>query len=86
MKKASIDIGSNSILLLVAEVRDGKLISVIENESRITGLGRNLDEAGEFIEEAMEDSLKALEEYKNIKTEADIFNIAKINFVKPCDR
>lgn len=23
---------------------------------------------------------------KNIKTEADIFNIAKINFVKPCDR
>ena len=72
MKKASIDIGSNSILLLVAEVRDGKLISVIENESRITGLGRNLDEAGEFIEEAMEDSLKALEEYKNICSRAGV--------------
>ncbi|MBC77450.1 MAG: hypothetical protein CME64_15710 [Halobacteriovoraceae bacterium] len=72
MKKASIDIGSNSILLLVAEVSSNKIIQIIENESRITGLGRNLDEIGEFIPEAMEDSFQALKEYKNICEQAGV--------------
>ena len=72
MKKASIDIGSNSILLLVAEVSNNKIVQVLENESRITGLGRNLDELGEFIPEAMEDSFQALKEYKDICEQAGV--------------
>ncbi len=64
-KRASIDIGSNSILLLVAEI-DGDSVKVLENESHVTGLGRDLDLNKKFIQEAMDDSLAVLEEYSKI--------------------
>lgn len=72
MKIATIDIGSNSILLLVAEVKDGQLIQTFRNESRVTGLGRNLDETGKFLELAQEESFDALKEYKDYCSEEGI--------------
>jgi len=60
--KASIDIGSNTILLLVAEYTSGKFLFQ-KNFSRITGLGRGIDKTHKFSEEAMEDSLVAFSEY-----------------------
>ena len=45
--RASIDIGSNSVLLLVGEFIDGKFIEKL-SEANITGLGRNLDKNGVF--------------------------------------
>jgi exopolyphosphatase/guanosine-5'-triphosphate,3'-diphosphate pyrophosphatase len=66
MIKASIDIGSNSTLLLVANVEDGKVLKVLENESRVTGLGRDLDKNKEFIQVAMDESVEALKEYADI--------------------
>lgn len=66
MLKASIDIGSNSILLLIAQVESDKIIEVIENHSNVTGLGRNLDENSTFIDEAMNDSRRVLLEYTSI--------------------
>ena len=68
MLKASIDIGSNSILLLVAEVNEGKLYEK-RSEARITGLGKNLDQSQEFNEQAMNDSFAVLEEYREIVRE-----------------
>ncbi len=65
MKRASIDIGSNSILLLVGEVKEGSL-KVLENHSHVTGLGRDLDLNKEFIEIAMEESLEVLKSYADI--------------------
>lgn len=65
-RRASIDIGSNSTLLLVAEVENGNVIKVLENESRVTGLGRDLDKKGHFIEIAMDETFEALQEYKDI--------------------
>lgn len=64
-KKASIDIGSNSILLLVAKQTDDHF-KVLENEARVTGLGRNLDENGTFLEVAMEESYQALKAYTEL--------------------
>ena len=61
--KASIDIGSNSILLLLIE-SDSGAIKILENESNITGLGRDLDKNGIFIDEAMADSFNVLKEYR----------------------
>lgn len=63
--KASIDIGSNSILFLLAEV-NGKKISILENESNVTGLGRDLDRNGVFIQEALDDSYSVFKKYKEL--------------------
>ncbi|WP_412471057.1 hypothetical protein [Halobacteriovorax sp. RT-2-4] len=58
---ASVDIGSNSTLLLVID-RDTK--EIVQEFSTITGLGRGLDKEGVFQEKSMEDTFKALKEYK----------------------
>lgn len=63
--RATIDIGSNSILLLVANFSDDK-VTILENESNVTGLGRDLDQNGSFINEAMTDSEAVLEQYVSI--------------------
>lgn len=63
--RASIDIGSNSVLLLVASFA-GNEISVVENHSHVTGLGRLLDKNGKFLDESMDETLAALSEYVEI--------------------
>lgn len=63
MKRASIDIGSNSTLLLIANVKDNVIEEVIASESRVTGLGRELDERKEFLPVAQDETLEALIEY-----------------------
>jgi exopolyphosphatase/guanosine-5'-triphosphate,3'-diphosphate pyrophosphatase len=65
MKRASIDIGSNTILLLIAEVDAGRYRELV-NESRVTGLGRNLDKTNAFAPIAIEESYSALKEYAEI--------------------
>lgn len=65
-KRASIDIGSNSCLLLAGDFHESELVNVIANESRVTGLGRMLDKNGHFLPIAMEETYEALSEYKNI--------------------
>ncbi len=65
MNRASIDIGSNTVLLLVAKVT-GDTFEELENESRVTGLGRNLDKTNAFLPVAIEESFSALEEYSQL--------------------
>ena len=43
MKKACIDIGSNSIVLLIGEVKDGKIVE-LEHQSEVTRLGFKVTE------------------------------------------
>lgn len=60
---ASIDIGTNSVLLLVAERgTDGRFTAVLER-AEITRLGRGVDKSRTLAPEAMEDTLKVLEAY-----------------------
>ncbi|RLA65272.1 MAG: hypothetical protein DRQ88_03025 [Epsilonproteobacteria bacterium] len=61
--KASIDIGSNSILLLAGEYEDGRFIESI-NIARVTGLGKGIDKTGELSPEGIKRALEALTEYK----------------------
>ncbi|MBD64009.1 MAG: hypothetical protein CME62_02300 [Halobacteriovoraceae bacterium] len=63
--RASVDIGSNSVLLLMAQISDHHF-DILANESRVTGLGRGLDDTGLFCDEAMVDTFQALTEYKLI--------------------
>lgn len=59
--RASIDIGSNSILLLVVDASDD--FRVLANESNVTGLGRDLDKNKKFLEIAMKESYEVLRSY-----------------------
>lgn len=70
MIRASIDIGSNSVLLLVAEV-ESNIKNEILNRSHVTSLGRDLDKTGMFHSASMSATLNALLEYKKLLNEID---------------
>lgn len=57
---AAIDIGTNSILLTVAEVQDGEIRTLCER-SHITRLGEGLNATGRLSQEPMKRSLRALQ-------------------------
>ncbi len=60
--RASIDIGSNSCILLILD--DDK--NILYEEARITALGKNLDDNKMFREKSMKDTLEALEAYSDV--------------------
>jgi len=62
MRVATIDIGTNSVLLLVAELRDGAVVPVLERAT-ITRLGRGVDRTRTFDPAAVEATLACLAEY-----------------------
>jgi exopolyphosphatase/guanosine-5'-triphosphate,3'-diphosphate pyrophosphatase len=62
MRVATIDIGTNSVLLLVAELRDGAVVPVLERAT-ITRLGRGVDSTRTFDPAAVEATLACLAEY-----------------------
>ncbi|MCG9894078.1 MAG: hypothetical protein MH204_01210 [Fimbriimonadaceae bacterium] len=59
MRKAVIDVGSNSVLLAVGEARDGRW-EIVRETSRVTGLGRGTKVSGLLSEDGMTDTLGAL--------------------------
>lgn len=73
MIKASIDIGSNSCLLLIGEFSNNEFIEKF-SESNVTGLGRGLDQTGKFSDEAMEDTFQVLKRYSQILLDHQIKN------------
>lgn len=67
MKRASIDIGSNSVLLLAAEVEPEQLlVRELLDESAITSLGKDLDKTGLFREDSMHATYEALKRYAEL--------------------
>ncbi len=69
MRVATIDIGTNTVLLLVAECKpDGSLVSVTE-QATITRLGAGVDRNRKLAPEALERTCACLESYANLVTE-----------------
>jgi len=66
MRVAAIDIGTNTILLLVAEVEAVGRITPLWQEQRITRLGRGVDRTRRLSPQAMAESFAVLEEYVKI--------------------
>jgi exopolyphosphatase / guanosine-5'-triphosphate,3'-diphosphate pyrophosphatase len=56
---ASIDVGTNTVLLLVAERREGRLVPVIER-AEITRLGRGVDASGRLAPDAIAETVRVL--------------------------
>jgi len=56
---AAIDVGTNTVLLVVAEPRDGRLEPVVER-AEITRLGRGVDASGRLAPEAIRETAETL--------------------------
>ena len=65
MRVAAIDIGTNTVLLLVAEKRDGMLVAV-EEHATITRLGQDVDKTRKLAPEAVERTNACLDRYAEI--------------------
>lgn len=63
--KASIDIGTNTVLLLIGEVQNGNL-QVLHEEYRIPRLGKGVDANRTLQRESIERVMEVLKEYKSI--------------------
>jgi len=72
MLKASIDLGTNTCLLLIAEVESGCVNMVLGDYARIIRLGEGVDKTKYLQPEAIERTLKCLDEYRKIVSTAGI--------------
>lgn len=68
MKIGAIDIGTNSMRLLTADLVDGKLIDR-KKYVNTTRIGQGVDENGFITREAMDRNINALKEYRDICVE-----------------
>lgn len=71
---ASIDIGTNSILLLIAKVENNELVPVYQ-EARIARLGEGVGHTKLLSEEAQERAFEILSDYAGLCSE---YNVTKI--------
>jgi exopolyphosphatase / guanosine-5'-triphosphate,3'-diphosphate pyrophosphatase len=74
MRVAAIDIGTNTVLLLVAEMRDGLLVAV-EEHATITRLGQGVDQTRQLAPEAVERTNACLDRYAEIVTRLGVTKI-----------
>lgn len=77
MSHAVIDIGTNTLILLIGKPK-GKKIEVIHDRAIITRLGQGLTDNHFFTSEAMNRTLKALAEFKKTCDEMKIKKIVAV--------
>jgi len=75
MRLASIDIGTNSVKLLIADFQNGNINNVLIERPIITRLGQGVNETGELTTEAMSRTLKVLGDFK---AECESLGVQKI--------
>ena len=75
--RASIDVGSNTLRLLIAEVNGNKILDVY-SDRKITRLGSGIDRDGRLPEANMEDSLTALKEFSAVISKYGVRNIKAV--------
>lgn len=75
---ASLDFGSNTTLLLIAEVREGKVAKILCDETRVTKMGQGVHQNRRFHPDALERIRKALADYKDL---IDQFGVDEVRAV-----
>ena len=65
MRIATIDVGSNTVLLLVADVAPDGAVAPVYEEDRFARLGEGVDRTGRLSEAAMERAMAALRAYRD---------------------
>ncbi len=66
MRVAALDLGSNTSLLLIAEIINDKLVQVLVDESRVTKLGQGVHANRCFHSEALQRMDQCLKDYAHI--------------------
>ena len=66
MRRAVVDIGTNSTRLFIADVSDGRVGEVLERRTEITRLGAGVDAGGRLSEEGMERVYVVLDSYRRL--------------------
>src|ERR1035437_4630658 len=74
MNIASIDVGTNTVILLIAEITGNKF-TTLYNEFRIPRIGKGLNPGGKITKEKISELLNILSGYKTI---IDKYNCDKI--------
>lgn len=74
---AAIDIGTNTILMLIAEIKVNEIIYLKDSIS-IARLGENVDKDGNISEEAISRAVNILKEYKDVCNELKVSNIIAV--------
>ncbi len=64
MKVAALDLGSNTFLCLICEVKDHQIIKIISDETEIVRLGQGLNHSKVFHPDALVRAKVALERFK----------------------
>ena len=77
MRIATIDIGTNTVLLLVAETRGGDLVAIREGAT-ITRLGENVDKTRELKPEAIARTNAALTDFAAVVRDAQVDAVAVV--------
>lgn len=72
---ASIDIGTNTLLMTIAKINSSGDIKVIEDYHKIARLGFKVDETKKISSEAIERASNILQEYRSIIEKYEIKNI-----------
>ncbi len=72
MIKSIVDLGTNTALLLIAEVLENGSLNILREEERIVGLGRGLADSGNISSENIQRAVKALSDFKNIITNTNV--------------
>jgi exopolyphosphatase/guanosine-5'-triphosphate,3'-diphosphate pyrophosphatase len=72
MRVAAIDIGTNTILMLIADVGPDGHLTVVRDEHAIARLGLGVDRSGSLLPVSIERTLETLERYRML---ADASNI-----------
>jgi exopolyphosphatase / guanosine-5'-triphosphate,3'-diphosphate pyrophosphatase len=66
MRIACIDIGTNTCLLLIAEIKDDNTYQILQESVQIVRLGEGIHNHHSFLDTAMERCLATLNEYSNL--------------------
>ncbi|MBI5537825.1 MAG: Ppx/GppA family phosphatase [Deltaproteobacteria bacterium] len=77
MRVATIDIGTNSVLLLIAEASDGRIEPVVER-STITRLGQDVDRTRSLHPDAVDRTLACLRDYATMLQQHPVDRLAVV--------
>jgi len=76
-KYATVDLGTNSVLLLIADV-DGAETKIVDDRATITRIGRGVDETGRLADDAAQRTLAVLEEYAGAIRDAGVDGVKAV--------
>lgn len=85
MRKTSIDIGTNTILMLIADYDEtGGKIKTLLDIQRLPRLGKGVDSARNILPESTKKAIGILNEYKQISTQHDSpsINVTATSFIR----